>query len=261
MIDICVIISIFIGMIFYRRPPLNCYRLSVLYWPTEANRRPCLVRKTHDRSILWKTSGSVSSKAMTGKKSNTDNERVDENGDGGVGKEKNGKRNYARNRKCWSRWELRGIVPTSFSFPFLVVLFCLSSYPFFLSLKRKRKEKRKERAQYIQHVYCVGILRDVVSWWITYFAHFYRRTELVPETCIHSTADGRNTLPRWITSIYPHKRSINLYIDGFDGIPPLRKKVAQRSVGKKFQTKMLMFNVTSNLYFLFSVKKLLKTRY
>lgn len=45
-------------------------------------------------------------------------------------------------------------------------------------------------------------LTDVVSWWITYFARFYRRAGLVQETRIHSVVDGRNTFPRWITCIY-----------------------------------------------------------
>lgn len=80
------------------------------------------------------------------KKSSTDNERVD---GGGVGKEK---MNYARNRKCWSRWELRGIVPASSPFPFPAVLFFLSFRPF-LS-ERRMKKKHKERARYTACVLC-----------------------------------------------------------------------------------------------------------
>lgn len=126
--------------------------------------------------------------------------------------------------------------PPSFLSP---VLFSLSFRPFFFWREDERKSAKNTRD--IQHVYWIGILRDVVSWLITYFAHFYRRAELVPETCIHSTADGRNTLPRWITSIYPHKRSINLYIDGFDGslhvrilyVKRLRVSLSEKKISNK----------------------------
>lgn len=131
-----------------------------------------------------------------------------------------------------------------------------SVFPFFPSFffwkEDERKSARNARAIYNMCTW-VGILRDVVSWWITYFAHFYRRTELVPETCIHSAADGRNTLPPWITSIYPHKRSINLYIDGFHGSFYVRilyvKRLHIGFSGKKFQTRKSTFNVAFNLSF------------
>jgi len=155
------------------------------------------------------------------------------------------------------KWIMRGIENAGHDGNFEVLsrhpprFFPHAVFPFFPSLFLWRENERKSvrNVRDIQHVYCVGILRDVVSWWITYFAHFYRRTELVSKTCIHSTVDGRNTLPCWITSIYPHKRSINLYIDGFDGSFYVRRPHTRRFDGKKFQTKRLTFNVVFNLYF------------
>lgn len=98
-----------------------------------------LARKTHEQSINTpKTSGSVSSKAVTGERRGKKGRRTEQvvpitkecgaTGPWVVSARK--KMNYARNRKCWSRWELRvGIVLTSSSLPrrFLSYHFLLRS--------------------------------------------------------------------------------------------------------------------------------------
>lgn len=87
--------------------------------PSSGRTNASVCRSRNARSINTpKTGGSVSSKAVTGgkktvpitKESTEGWEKSRDGGGGGVGKKK---MNYAKNRKCRSRWKLRGIVPAS----------------------------------------------------------------------------------------------------------------------------------------------------
>jgi len=114
---------------------------------------------------------------------------------------------HDRNSEILS-WLFPSLAFSTLPFPSLPSLcpFCLSSSNSLDPCERDIKGQESEGNACDMFV-CTVCMYDSLtmcrSWWITYFAHFYRRAELVRETCIHSVVDGRNTLPHWITDIYP----------------------------------------------------------
>lgn len=180
--------------------------------------RLCLVRETRDRSILRKPWKRVLEGRDREKKNGIDSERID-------GGKSRGMRVAVVGRKKWIMRRIENAGhdgnsavlsrhPSRFLSP---PRLCIRSVFSFLPCARGGRKKETQRVLVIYRA-CVRESYDVVFWWITYFAHFYRCTELVRESCIHSVADDeRNTLPRWITCNPILERSINLDVDGFDG--------------------------------------------
>lgn len=129
------------------------------------------------------------------------------------------KMNYARNRKCRSRWEPRGIVPASWSFrfpaAFLIPAFALFSLSLSSCATRGRGKRSAKSALVIYRV-CTRSLTTPFSDGLP-----ISRTSIAVRNWSGNRAfilsPTNEMLSCWITSNPTLECSINLDVDGFDG--------------------------------------------